>query len=39
VQSISGSIEGTVPQNATVWQACSPLYEIALVLVRFNHVA
>jgi hypothetical protein len=39
VQSISGSIEGSVPQNATVWQACSPLFEIALMLVRLDYVA
>jgi len=32
-------IEGSVPQKAAGWQARSPLFEIALVLVRCDHVA
>src|SRR5262245_61696889 len=33
------SIERSVPEKAAGWQACSRLFEIALVLVRFDHVA
>jgi hypothetical protein len=33
------SIERSVPEKAAGWQARSPLFEIALVLVGFDHVA
>jgi hypothetical protein len=33
------SIERSVPEKAAGWQACSPLFEIARVLARFNHIA
>jgi hypothetical protein len=39
LQSISGSIEGSVPQKAAGWQARLPIFELALVLVRLNHLA
>jgi hypothetical protein len=32
-------IEGSVPKKAAGWQARSPLFEIALVFVRLDHVA
>ena len=38
MQSISASIKGSVPQNVERWQACLRFFEIALVLVRLNHV-
>jgi hypothetical protein len=39
LQSISASIEGSIPENAAGWQDRLWLLEIALVLVRFDHVA
>jgi hypothetical protein len=39
LSSISGSIEGSVRQKTAGWQAHSPFFEIASVLVRFDHVA
>jgi hypothetical protein len=32
-------IEGSVPKKAAGWQARSPLFEIALVFVRFYQIA
>ena len=39
LQSISASIEGSVPEKAAGWQVSSRLLELALVFVRFDHVA
>ncbi len=39
LSSISASIERSIPEKAVGWQARSPLFEIALVLVRLDHVA
>ena len=39
MQSISASIEGSVREKAAGWQARSPVLELALVLVRCDHVA
>ena len=36
---ISASIEGSVPENTASWQACSRFLEIALGLVRLDHIA
>jgi hypothetical protein len=33
------SIEASLPEKAKGWQARSPLFEIALVFVRLDHVA
>jgi len=32
-------VTSSVREKATGWQVCSPLFEIALVLVRLDHVA
>jgi hypothetical protein len=37
--SISASIEGSLPENTASWQDRLRFFEIARVLVRFDHVA
>jgi hypothetical protein len=32
-------MEGSLPENTASWQARSPLLKIALVFVRFSHIA
>jgi len=39
LQSISASIEGSVPENAASWQARSRFNELASVLMGCDHVA
>jgi hypothetical protein len=39
LQSISASIEGSLPENTARWQARSPFFDIARVFVRLDHVA
>ena len=39
LQSISASIEGSIPENAAGWQDRLRFLEVALVLMRLDHVA